>query len=121
MLQRPEHLPNLKHMLEFPKDSCLLNDHFDCTTSHIIYCITCTFCGKLYIGKSGHKLGNRFREHLLDVNLQTPEKFGIACVGEYISLKCKFLVSRRLHVIYCSMINTTNAKIVIDCLHYFFS
>ena len=44
-----------------------VNDHFDCTTSNIIYCITCTLCNKLYIGESGRKLGDRFREHLLDV------------------------------------------------------
>ena len=25
-----------------------VNDHFDCTTSNIIYCITCTLCNKLY-------------------------------------------------------------------------
>ena len=39
----------------------------DCTTSNIIYCITCTLCNKLYIGESGRKLGDRFREYLLDV------------------------------------------------------
>ena len=37
------------------------------TTSNIIYCITCTLCSKLYIEESGRKLGDRFREHLLDV------------------------------------------------------
>ena len=28
---------------------------------------TCTLCNKFYIGESGRKLGDRFREHLLDV------------------------------------------------------
>ena len=28
---------------------------------------TCTLCNKLYIGESGRKSGDRFREHLLDV------------------------------------------------------
>ena len=41
--------------------------HFDCTTSNIIYYITCTLCSKLYKGESGRKFGDRFREHLLDV------------------------------------------------------
>ena len=50
-----------------PNESYQVNDHFDCTTSNIIYCITCTLCNKLYIGESGRKLGDRFREHLLDV------------------------------------------------------
>ena len=50
-----------------PNGSYQVNDHFDCTTFNIIYCITCTLCNKLYIGESGRKLGDRFREHLLDV------------------------------------------------------
>ena len=51
-----------------PNGSYQVNDHFDCTTSNIIYCcITCTLCNKLYIGESGRKLGDCFREHLLDV------------------------------------------------------
>ena len=30
-------------------------------------CITCTLCRKLYIGETGRRLGDRFREHLRDV------------------------------------------------------
>ena len=33
----------------------------------VIYCITCTLCKKLYIGETGRRLGDRFREHLRDV------------------------------------------------------
>ena len=29
--------------------------------------ITCTYCNKLYIGETGRRLGDRFREHLRDV------------------------------------------------------
>ena len=32
-----------------------------------LYCITCTLCKKLYIGETGRRLGDRFREHLRDV------------------------------------------------------
>ena len=53
--------------IQGPKGSYQVNDHFDCTTSNIIYCITCTLCNKLYIGESGRQLDERFREHLLDV------------------------------------------------------
>ena len=28
---------------------------------------TCTYCNKLYIGETGRQLGDRFREHLRDV------------------------------------------------------
>ena len=31
------------------------------------YCITCMLCNKLYIGETGRQLGDRFREHLHNV------------------------------------------------------
>ena len=34
---------------------------------NVIYCIRCTACNQLYIGETGRRLGDRFREHLLDV------------------------------------------------------
>ena len=44
-----------------------ITDHFTCTSANVIYCITCTLCKKLYIGETGRRLGDRFREHLRDV------------------------------------------------------
>ena len=32
-----------------------------------IHYITCTLCKKLYIGETGRRIGDRFREHLRDV------------------------------------------------------
>ena len=45
----------------------MITDHFTCTSTNVIYCITCTLCKKLYIGETGRRLGDRFREHLCDV------------------------------------------------------
>ena len=51
-----------------PKRSIKITDHFTCTyLAHVIYCITCTLCKKLYIGETGRRLGDRFREQLRDV------------------------------------------------------
>ena len=58
---------NFKTYIQGPKGSYQINGRFDCTTSNIIYCITCTLCNKLYIGESSRKLGDRFCEYLLDV------------------------------------------------------
>ena len=44
-----------------------ITHHLTCTSAYVIYCITCTLCKKLYIGETGRQLGNRFREHLRDV------------------------------------------------------
>ena len=50
-----------------PKRSIKITDHFTCTSADVIYCITCAYCNKLYIGEIGRRLGDRFREHLCDV------------------------------------------------------
>ena len=42
-------------------------DHFTCTSASVVYCITCSYCEKLYFGETGRRLGERFREHLRDV------------------------------------------------------
>ena len=35
-----------------------ITDRFTCTSANVIYCITCTLCNKLYIGKTGRRLGD---------------------------------------------------------------
>ena len=43
-----------------------VTDHFTCISTNVIYCITCTLYKKIYIGKTGRRLADRFREHLRD-------------------------------------------------------
>ena len=50
-----------------PNRSAKITDHFACISVNVIYCITCTLCKKIYIGKTGRRLADRFREHLRDV------------------------------------------------------
>ena len=50
-----------------PKRSIKITDHFTSTSANVIYYITCTYCNKLYFGETGKRLGDRFREHLRDV------------------------------------------------------
>ena len=50
-----------------PKRSIKITDRFTCTSANVIYSITCTLCKKIYIGETGRRLGDRFREHLRDV------------------------------------------------------
>ena len=50
-----------------PKQSIKITDRFTCTSANVIYRIKCTLCKKIYIGKTGRRLGDRFREHLRDV------------------------------------------------------
>ena len=50
-----------------PKRSIKITDHSTCTSANVIYCITRTYCDKLYIGETGRRLGDRFREYLSNV------------------------------------------------------
>ena len=50
-----------------PTYTLAVSDHFVCTSTNLVYCITCSVCQKLYIGETGRKLGDRFVEHLRDV------------------------------------------------------
>ena len=38
-----------------PKRSIKITDHFTCTSANVIYCITCTYCKKIYIGETGRQ------------------------------------------------------------------
>ena len=58
---------NVTDKISGPKRSVKITDRFTCTSANVIYCITCTLCKKLYIGETGRRLGDRFREHLRDV------------------------------------------------------
>ena len=50
-----------------PKRSIKISDRFTCTSANVIFCIKCTLCKKIYIGETGRRIGDRFREHLRDV------------------------------------------------------
>ena len=56
---------NVEKMLG-PKRSIRITDHFMYNSANVIYCITCTYCKKVYIGETGGRLADRFQEHLLD-------------------------------------------------------
>ena len=69
------HAHDAKHVLSFvtliklsgAKRSIKITDHFTCTSANVVFCITCTICKKLYIGETGRRPGDRFREHLRNV------------------------------------------------------
>ena len=50
-----------------PNRSVKITDHFTGISANVIYCITCTLCKKTYIGETGRRLADRFREHPRDV------------------------------------------------------
>ena len=55
------------------KRSIKIPDHFTCASANVIYFPTCTYCKKLFIGETGRRLGDRFREHLCDVERNDKE------------------------------------------------
>ena len=46
----------------------IITRHFTCTSDNVIYCISCRKCPEtVYVGETGRRLADRFREHRLDV------------------------------------------------------
>ena len=56
-------ITNTNHVFG-PKNSMAVTDIFTCTTTNVVYCITCLKCGLLYVGSTIRRLGDRFAEHL---------------------------------------------------------
>ena len=56
--------------ISFPLEKFLIKDGFTCTSRNVIYAILCKRCNKIYVGETGRRLGDRFREHLYNINKQ---------------------------------------------------
>ena len=50
-----------------PFDTFDIRQSFSCTSDNKVYCIFCSKCDVLYIGETGRRLGDKFREHLYDI------------------------------------------------------
>ena len=50
-------------VISAPKSPYNIQHNFTCTSTHLIYCISCSRCGMLYIGETGRQLRTRFGEH----------------------------------------------------------
>ena len=51
-----------------PKGHVYIMEHFSCITEHVVYCLSCTKCPSIvYIGETGRRLADRFREHRRDI------------------------------------------------------
>ncbi len=46
-----------------PNSTYNIQDKFTCTSTDVIYCISCSRCDMLYIGQTGRQLRTRFGEH----------------------------------------------------------
>ena len=47
-----------------PGGCITINSKYTCISHNVVYVITCRTCNKIYIGETGRRLGDRFREHL---------------------------------------------------------
>ena len=56
------------------KSKFTIRRNFTCASSNFVYCISCCKCHKLYIGKTGRYLSDRFAEHLPSVRNNDVDK-----------------------------------------------
>ena len=47
-----------------PEGHITINFKYTCTSYNVVYLIKCHTCNNVYIGETGRRLGDRFREHL---------------------------------------------------------
>ena len=67
-----------------PKRSIKITNRFSCTSANVIYCIPCTLYKNIYNGETRRRLGDRFREHLRDV--ERNDKDASKPVGRHFNL-----------------------------------
>ena len=59
---------NSSSTITTPKGHVYITGHFSCITENVVYCLLCTKCPSIvYIGETGRRLANRFREHRRDI------------------------------------------------------
>ena len=59
---------NSSSTITTPKGHVNITGHFSCITYNVVYCLSCTKCpSTVYIGETGRRLADRFREHRRDV------------------------------------------------------
>ena len=47
-----------------PGGRITFDSKYTCISHNVVYIIKCRTCNKIYIGETGRRLGDRFREHL---------------------------------------------------------
>ena len=87
-------------VISAPKFSYNIKHNFTCTSTHLIYCISCSRRGMLYIGETGRQLRTRFGEHRRavsanDANQPVARHFnsGSHCISDMIIRALPFLVA----------------------------
>ena len=59
---------NVSPTITTPKGQINVTGHYSCITDNVVYCLTCTKCpSTVYIGDTGRRLADWFREHRRDV------------------------------------------------------
>ena len=53
--------------IQAPKQTFYIKKSFNCQTYNLVYAISCTHCGEIYIGETGRTLHKRFQEHIADI------------------------------------------------------
>ena len=55
---------NASPTINTPGGCITITSRYTCISQNVVYVIKCCTCNKIYIGETGRRLGDRFREHL---------------------------------------------------------
>ena len=90
--------------LSGPTRSIKISDHFKCTSTNVIYCTTCTYC------ETGRRLGDRFREHLRDV--ERNDKDASKSVARHLALSAFYSIN-----LFCFLVTIFPPMVLLHFLH----
>ena len=62
---------NTSSSIHTPYGHLNISHRYTCTTSNLVYLIQCRVCTKCYIGETGRRRSDRFREHLRSTSANT--------------------------------------------------
>ena len=58
-------------------DTYYIDDGFNCNSTNLVYIISCSKCGKLYVGQTNRMLKERLNNHRSDIKLHKSTAIGI--------------------------------------------
>ena len=105
-----------------PKRPIKITDHLKCTSDDVIYLhnLACTYFIKLYIGETGRRLGDRFRDLLRDLDRNDKDASKLVAKKSSVFLISTFLsfqISIKFHI-FAYVLHGSGCFLIFLCSFY---
>ena len=98
---------NASPTINTPGGHITINFKYTCTSNNVVYVIECRTCDKVYIGETGRRLGDRFREHFRSTRQSNTD----LPVGRHFALPGPASIDMLVSVIHSGFRDTQNRRL----------